>query len=52
MRDPWRNYDRWKTRTPEDEEDERIRRRQREMELEDRADELYQRHKDDPEDER
>ena len=46
MIDPWRHYDRWKTRSPEDEEEEQERRRLKALDDEDRADELYQRFKE------
>ncbi len=51
MTDPFRNYDKWLTRTPEDEADERERRRQRDEFLAEQADYEHDRRKDEPEDE-
>lgn len=48
--DPWRDYDRWKLMSPEDVEDERQRRAERYDEDMERADELYDRWKDDRDD--
>lgn len=47
MSDPFRNYDRWKLMSPEDEEDERDRKAQRDYEAMERADDMNDRNKDD-----
>ena len=46
MLDPFRDYDRWKLMSPEDEADEESRRIEREERLADKADEMYDRWKD------
>lgn len=46
MKDPWRNYDRWKLQSPGDEEDERERRRLRDERLMDKAEHDRERDKD------
>jgi hypothetical protein len=49
MKDPLpRNYDAWRTRSPEDEEEERAERWRREQAAIDRADEERDRKKDEP----
>jgi hypothetical protein len=46
MADGFRNYDRWKLMSPEDVEDERQAERQRRQDMEDRADYMHDREKD------
>lgn len=46
MVDPWRNYDRWKLMSPEDEEDEHERRRLRDERLMGKAEHDRERDKD------
>lgn len=46
MAGPWRNYDRWKLMSPEDEEDEQERRRIRDERLMDKAEHDRERDKD------
>lgn len=48
MTDPFKNYDRWKLMSPEDEMDERERRRQIAQAREDMADEMRDRERDEP----
>jgi len=48
MTDPFRNYDRWKLMSPEDEEDERERRLKIAIAREDMADEMRDRERDEP----
>ncbi len=48
MTDPFKNYDRWKLMSPEDETEERERRERIRQREEDMADEIYDRAKDEP----